>query len=164
MTSKADLEAAFKLFDKSGDGKLTKEELAAILSRPIPGKGITMTEDEIEELISKFDTNNDGELSIDEFATAWSKDDGETFYANSTVNNALYDRRFNENKVQIKRLFLLLDVDKSGFIEVSELERVARLYEGRPFDKDEYLKWYDQNAQSKGGEHDGKFDLKEFGW
>ena len=53
--------------DKSGS--LSHAELKAALKRP--GGGIPLSDEEVAEIISEFDTNQDGELQFDEFAAFW---------------------------------------------------------------------------------------------
>ena len=51
MFGKAELEAAFALFDADQSGTLTPSELKAILTRPIPGGSPHLTEAEVDELL-----------------------------------------------------------------------------------------------------------------
>lgn len=55
---KNDLMKVFKILDKNGDGKLTREELEEGYKKSVPISGL-----EIEELMKKLD--NDGSGSID---------------------------------------------------------------------------------------------------
>jgi len=77
MLSQAKLEAAFKLFDKNGDGYLTVDELKEFFNpeqltkkQPDPEKE---TEEEIseedmwKELMQEVDVNGDGKISLKEF-------------------------------------------------------------------------------------------------
>ena len=70
-TSRAQIEAAFAVFDTDGDGTLSPAELKAILTRSDPGRPSLLTEAEVDELVERFDTNGDGVLSVEEFARAW---------------------------------------------------------------------------------------------
>ena len=64
------IKAAFKVFDSDNSGKLSADELRAILSR---GPNPVLAAEEIDEVINQFDTNGDGQLSVDEFAAACSQ-------------------------------------------------------------------------------------------
>ena len=55
------LYAAFKTFDKDGSGKISTEEVKSILK--VQGDDIS----NIEEMMKKFDINNDGEIDYNEF-------------------------------------------------------------------------------------------------
>lgn len=56
------LAEAFKAFDKDGSGKISAGEIYAVL-------GINDPEEKrkIEEIVSKFDVNKDGEIDMEEF-------------------------------------------------------------------------------------------------
>ena len=71
-TSRAQIEAAFAVFDTDGDGTLSPAELKAILTRSGPSRPSLLTEAEVDELVERFDTNGDGVLSVEEFARAFS--------------------------------------------------------------------------------------------
>ena len=64
------------MFDKDGSKTLDREELRAILSRPVAGQK-EMSEDDIDEILNKFDTNNDGVIDLSEFIEMMS--DGDIF-------------------------------------------------------------------------------------
>ena len=64
-----EIQDAFEKFDTNPkDGKLSKKELIAILTRP--GGGHSFTERWAEEFIERCDFDGDGKLSIDELARA----------------------------------------------------------------------------------------------
>jgi len=56
---------AFQAFDKDGDGKVSFEELKAVLCRPTTA-GPGMAESEVEALFKTLDTNNSGFLDYSE--------------------------------------------------------------------------------------------------
>ena len=68
--SEADIKAAFRVFDTDGSGTISSDELKAILTRPVPGQAPLLTAAKVDEIISRFDTNGDGVLSLEEFAQA----------------------------------------------------------------------------------------------
>jgi Ca2+-binding EF-hand superfamily protein len=55
------VEKAWKLFDKNGDGKLTKTEFRWMTDKKI------LTDRQIDLMFSKCDSNGDGVLDFDEF-------------------------------------------------------------------------------------------------
>lgn len=64
LTSKVNLELAFKSFDRDGSGKINLNEIKAIFNNS------TVKDDNIfEKMIKEADDNNDGEISLDEFKT-----------------------------------------------------------------------------------------------
>merc|ERR1712196_452260 len=56
---------AFKIFDTSKSGKISKDELMKVL---LPGELATPAE--IQSIIKAFDANSDGQLCLQEFETA----------------------------------------------------------------------------------------------
>ena len=70
MPTSEELTNAFMKFDRDGDGYLSPAELKAILCRPTPD-GKELTEERIDEIVRRYDANNDGVLSIEELAEAW---------------------------------------------------------------------------------------------
>ena len=60
---RAELRRVFELFDRDGDGRITREELAESLERmgmPAPG-------DEVAATIARIDADGDGCVDMDEF-------------------------------------------------------------------------------------------------
>lgn len=64
---------AFRLFDKNKDGFIDAGELRELLSRGgnTDTKGSAMSDGDVQALISSFDDNGDGKLSIEELVAAW---------------------------------------------------------------------------------------------
>lgn len=56
-------EAAFKVFDKNGDGSISHDEMKTVMKE----LGDEMTEQEIDDLIEEADEDGDGEIDYDEF-------------------------------------------------------------------------------------------------
>jgi len=59
---------AFRVFDKNGDGKIDKKEIAAILHNP-ESDVAKMAGSDLAEIIKEIDTDGDGEISFEEFMT-----------------------------------------------------------------------------------------------
>ena len=55
----AELKEAFLVFDKNGDGFVSRDEIRCIL-----GKDITINETEIEDTLKTADKNGDGKIDI----------------------------------------------------------------------------------------------------
>lgn len=58
--------SAFRVFDKDGDGRITKQELAAIWKEQADGEAI-------KAMVSEVDLDGDGEISFDEFVKMMEK-------------------------------------------------------------------------------------------
>eukprot|EP00933_Yihiella_yeosuensis_P053906 TRINITY_DN52220_c0_g1_i1.p1 TRINITY_DN52220_c0_g1~~TRINITY_DN52220_c0_g1_i1.p1 ORF type:complete len:490 (-),score=118.13 TRINITY_DN52220_c0_g1_i1:303-1772(-) len=61
--------AAFRVFDKDGDGTISKQELAKVL-------GETENSDKIVKMVKEVDTDGDGVISFDEFQDMMEQGDG----------------------------------------------------------------------------------------
>ena len=62
LTSKQNLEVAFKTFDRDGSGKINLNEIKCIFDNS------SVKDDKIfESMLSEADDNNDGEISLEEF-------------------------------------------------------------------------------------------------
>ena len=64
LTSKSNLEIAFKSFDKDGSGKINLNEVKAIFNN-----SNVQNDNIFEKMIKEADDNNDGEISLEEFKT-----------------------------------------------------------------------------------------------
>ena len=62
------LHAAFRLFDTNGDGTLSKDELAAVFTRPT-GLRPPLTPVQFDELFRKIDLDGDGRITYAEFVS-----------------------------------------------------------------------------------------------
>merc|ERR1712087_514261 len=65
--------SAFKAFDRDGDGKISKSELVAVLSRQTtsdalnPKKAVTRSCSHVSDILNDFDKDGDGEIDFEEF-------------------------------------------------------------------------------------------------
>ncbi|CAJ0948516.1 unnamed protein product, partial [Mesorhabditis belari] len=59
----ADIRAAFKVFDKDGNGHISETELRHVMT----SLGETLTEEELEDMIGEADVNGDGLVNYEEF-------------------------------------------------------------------------------------------------
>ena len=84
---------AFRLFDKNGDGFIDAGELRDLLMRVNPDadptKDSSFTEEDAAAIISAFDDNGDGKLSIEELVAAWSTIGG----SDASLDAAMKERR-----------------------------------------------------------------------
>jgi len=70
---------AFRVFDRNGDGKISKKELEQVLMNP-DIDSIAGIATDIDEILANADTNNDGEIDFEEFVAMMrtDKDKGPT--------------------------------------------------------------------------------------
>jgi calcium-dependent protein kinase len=71
--------SAFRVFDLDGNGKITREELAQVLSGELSNveQAMQMNRDEIERIIKEVDQDGDGEIDFQEFFAMMKKKEQE---------------------------------------------------------------------------------------
>ena len=61
------LKAAFRQWDKDGNGKITKDDLSAVLGKLVGHDDSLFSKEGFHEAIAEADLDRDGSLDIDEF-------------------------------------------------------------------------------------------------
>lgn len=98
-----ELKRVFQLFDRNGDGRITKKEL----NDSLENLGIFIPDKELTQMVEKIDVNGDGCVDIDEF--------GELY-------QTIIEERDEEE--DMKDAFKVFDQNGDGFISVDELRSV----------------------------------------
>ncbi|CAF1083319.1 unnamed protein product [Rotaria sp. Silwood1] len=101
-----ELKLLFTVFDVDNSGTLTKEELKQLLQSPDPD-GPAVSEEQVTEYLRLADTDNSGDISMDEFIT----------FINNNVPQGAYG---------LKSIFRTIDKSGDGFIEKDEFEQVKK--------------------------------------
>lgn len=105
----AQLKEIFTSFDRNHDGSLTQLELGSLLR----SLGLKPSQDEIDALIQKADTNSNGLIEFSEFAA---------LVAPEVVPESPYSEE------QLRAIFRVFDRDGNGYITAAELAHsMARL-------------------------------------
>ncbi|XP_042464040.1 calmodulin-like [Zingiber officinale] len=99
-----EFQEAFCLFDRDGDGRITLEELGAV----IKSLGQSPSEEELREMIQEIDADGNGTIEFGEFLNLMAKK------AKETTNV----------EEELKEAFKVFDRDQNGFISASELRNV----------------------------------------
>lgn len=99
----AELKRVFQMFDRNGDGRITKKEL----SDSLENLGIYIPDKELAEMIEKIDVNGDGCVDIDEFGALY---------------RSIMEERDEEE--DMREAFNVFDQNGDGFITVDELRSV----------------------------------------
>jgi len=68
--------AAFKVFDRDGNGKISKDELANIVLEDPNVKQVIGQKQgvELDQILAQVDANGDGEIDFDEFVAMMKSD------------------------------------------------------------------------------------------
>ncbi|KAL0910002.1 hypothetical protein M5K25_020923 [Dendrobium thyrsiflorum] len=137
-----DLKRVFQMFDRNGDGSITKKELSDSLSN----LGIGIPDSELQSMIDKIDANGDGCIDIDEFGALY---------------KSIMDERSGDQDEEedMREAFNVFDQNGDGFITVEELRSVLGslgLKQGRTMeDCRRMIRKVDLDG-------DGMVDFKEF--
>ncbi|KAL6978900.1 Calmodulin-like protein 3 [Sarracenia purpurea var. burkii] len=128
----------FQMFDRNGDGKITKKEL----SDSLENLGIFIPDLELIQMIEKIDVNGDGYVDMEEFGALYQTIMGE-----------------RDEEEDMREAFNVFDQNGDGFITVDELRSVLQslgLKQGRTLeDCKKMIKKVDVDG-------DGMVNYKEF--
>jgi len=133
-----ELKRVFQMFDRNGDGKITKKEL----NDSLQNLGIFIPDKELTQMIDNIDVNRDGFVDIDEFGSLY---------------QTIMDEKDEEE--DIREAFNVFDQNGDGFITVEELRSVLQslgLKQGRTIDDCKKM------ISKVDVDGDGMVDYKEF--
>ncbi|KAF7009779.1 hypothetical protein CFC21_024283 [Triticum aestivum] len=115
---RAELARVFELFDRNGDGRITREELEDSLGKlgiPVPG-------DELAAMIARIDADGDGCVDVEEFGelyrTIMSTGSG------GAKGSSGEEAEAEEDDEDMREAFRVFDANGDGFITVDELSAV----------------------------------------
>ncbi|KAL2935706.1 Calmodulin-like protein 3 [Bienertia sinuspersici] len=133
-----ELKRVFQMFDRNGDGKITKREL----NDSLQNLGIYIPDKELTQMIEKIDVNKDGFVDMEEFGSLY---------------QTIMDERDEEE--DMREAFNVFDQNGDGFITVEELRSVLQslgLKQGRTIDDCRKM------ISKVDVDGDGKVNYKEF--
>jgi calcium-binding protein CML len=110
----SELRRVFQMFDKNGDGQITKKELGESLRN----LGIYIPDDELDATMGKIDANGDGCVDVEEFGMLYRSIVGEG-HADGDGDGAGRDE-----EEDMREAFNVFDQNGDGYITVEELRSV----------------------------------------
>ncbi|PSS24072.1 Calmodulin-like protein [Actinidia chinensis var. chinensis] len=142
--SSDELRRVFQMFDKNGDGRITKKEL----NDSLENMGIFIPDSELTQMIKKIDVNGDGCVDINEFEALYQtimaeKDEGEDmreafnvfdqngdgFITVEELRSVLATLGLKQGRASVEdcgRMIMKVDVDGDGRVNFDEFKRMMR--------------------------------------
>ncbi|CAD6263227.1 unnamed protein product [Miscanthus lutarioriparius] len=121
----AELARVFELFDKNGDGRITREELEESLGK----LGMSVPGDELASMIARIDANGDGCVDVEEFGVLYRTIMAGDSSANGNGNGVAgagegEEAAGAEEDEDMREAFRVFDANGDGYITVDELGAV----------------------------------------
>ncbi|KAG4066134.1 hypothetical protein HA402_010336 [Bradysia odoriphaga] len=133
---------AFRLFDKDGDGSITKEELGSVMR----SLGQFARVEELQEMLQEIDIDGDGNVSFEEFVDIL-----------SNITDATTETSADQEERELRDAFRVFDKHNRGYITASDLRAVLQCL-GEDLDEDEI----EDMIKEVDVDGDGKIDFYEF--
>ena len=132
-----DILSVFNLFDEDKNGLISASEL----KKMVHSFGQNPTQKDIDDIVTKFDANGNGQLDLEEFVTI--------LRSNTAVPS--------DGDNELLAAFRLIDVDNSGKIDIPEIRALVSKTNQNLSEKEvgDLLQDIDVNG-------DGEIDFKEF--
>lgn len=135
---------AFRLFDKDGDGSITKEELGSVMR----SLGQFARVEELQDMLQEIDVDGDGNVSFEEFVDIL-----------SNITDVTAETSVEQEERELRDAFRVFDKHNRGYITASDLRAVLQCL-GEDLEEDEsefILEWHSEtknydistSAQSK---------------
>ncbi|KAG0520559.1 hypothetical protein BDA96_08G084800 [Sorghum bicolor] len=109
----SELRKVFQMFDKNGDGQITKKELGESLKN----LGIFIADEELDATMDKIDVNGDGCVDVEEFGRLY-----RSIVEDGPVADADGDK--HDEDEDMREAFNVFDQNGDGYITVDELRSV----------------------------------------
>uniref|UniRef100_A0A0D9XXX8 EF-hand domain-containing protein n=1 Tax=Leersia perrieri TaxID=77586 RepID=A0A0D9XXX8_9ORYZ len=152
MADSSELRKVFQMFDKNGDGRITKKELG----ESFKNLGIYIPDDELDATMDKIDANGDGCVDVEEFGVLYRSILGDDA---ATAQSAAAIAGGEDEDEGMREAFNVFDQNGDGFITVEELRSVLSslgLKQGRTAEDCRRM------ISKVDADGDGRVDFKEF--
>ena len=150
---RGDLRKPFSHFDRKRKGRFSLKELRT----GVADLGLEVSKSDAEKLFEIMDLDNDGDVSYNEFAIFVRDPDYRDVEARLTRLLLGLGTKWDEDEIDLKRVFRKVDRDGSGTIERKELRKAAEKIGLSITDNDSrrIIARYDTNG-------DGRMQYREF--
>ncbi|XP_013143068.1 PREDICTED: calcium-binding protein 1-like [Papilio polytes] len=142
-TQMKEFREAFRLFDKDGDGTITKEELGRVMR----SLGQFARVEELHDMLQEVDSDGDGNVSFEEFVNILSK----SMCAGGGSSSAEQEER------ELRDAFRVFDKHNRGYICASDLRAVLQCL-GEDLSEEEI----EDMIKEVDSDGDGRIDFLEF--
>lgn len=131
-----DCQQLFESFDRDQSKSIDASELANLLRV----KGLKPSDNEVQDILKKFDKDNSGKIEFEEFIEAYKE-----------------MKKCPLNNEDVVKAFNFFDADKSGFLDINEFKYFL-CKRGEKLSEEEVEKFFKNFDKNK----DGKISLDEF--
>jgi len=139
----SELKRVFQMFDRNGDGRITKKEM----NDSLENMGIFIPDPELTLMIQKIDVNGDGCVDIDEFGGLYQTimgerdededmreafnvfdQNGDGFITVDELKSVLASLGLNQGRTaeDCKKMIMKVDVDGDGMVNFHEFKQMMR--------------------------------------
>lgn len=143
-TQMKEFREAFRLFDKDGDGTITKEELGRVMR----SLGQFARVEELQDMLQEVDSDGDGNVSFEEFVSILSK---------SMSGPAGNTSSAEQEERELRDAFRVFDKHNRGYICASDLRAVLQCL-GEDLSEEEI----EDMIKEVDADGDGRIDFLEF--
>lgn len=143
-TQMKEFREAFRLFDKDGDGTITKEELGRVMR----SLGQYARVEELQDMLQEVDSDGDGNVSFEEFVSILSK---------SMVGTGNCSSSAEQEERELRDAFRVFDKHNRGYICASDLRAVLQCL-GEDLSEEEI----EDMIKEVDSDGDGRIDFLEF--
>ncbi|CAH0713652.1 unnamed protein product, partial [Brenthis ino] len=143
-TQMKEFREAFRLFDKDGDGTITKEELGRVMR----SLGQFARVEELQDMLQEVDSDGDGNVSFEEFVNILSKSMSGAGGGSSSAE---------QEERELRDAFRVFDKHNRGYICASDLRAVLQCL-GEDLSEEEI----EDMIKEVDSDGDGRIDFLEF--
>ncbi|KAJ8308903.1 hypothetical protein KUTeg_013777 [Tegillarca granosa] len=159
-----ELRESFMVLDRSKTGSISKDDLRFVMKN----LGESLTDEELDQMISEADTNNNGVIEYEDIRQAFETFDlnGDGHITIEELEKAMQIAGANPTKSQLKEMIAEMDTDGNGTIEYPEFLEYMVRYKENPNSNDsltDAFRILDRDGSGKITSKELKAVMKELG-